>query len=88
MSDCIKLHIGQVWRKHGPCDWFRIVKFLLPDKPDHDGALPGVIVQHRTWRGRWTKKWFYPAANEQDFIKKYLSDGFYFEDNKAVNHER
>ena len=75
-----KLHVGQVWRKAGPFDWFRIVSFQLPDNPDYDGGLPGVLVQQRTWSGRYKKQtWFYPATSESDFIDRYIKNSCYYE---------
>jgi hypothetical protein len=65
-----KLKIGQVWRKHGPQGWIKIVGFQLPDYPDYDGGMKGVSIIKRWPSGDWAKgRWFHPAKDEDDFIK-------------------
>jgi hypothetical protein len=49
---------GDVWRKPGPSDWFKVGWICLPGFPEFDGALPGVSVTERTPKGRWTIRYF------------------------------
>ncbi len=64
------LYVGQVWRKHGPCDWLRIKAIHLPDYPGADGGAPGVSVQFRHWKGRWrSQRYFFLANNQADCMQ-------------------
>jgi hypothetical protein len=47
--------IGDVWRKHGPCDWMRIKSRQWPGFPEFDGGARGASVQMSTGRGGWTR---------------------------------
>ena len=35
---------GQIWRKHGPYGWLKIIQILDPEYPRHDGGCHGARV--------------------------------------------
>ena len=41
MTDLLE---GQIWRKHGPYGWLKIIQILDPEYSGHDGGLPGSVV--------------------------------------------
>lgn len=37
---------GQIWRKHGPYDWLKIIQILDPAYSNHDGGIHGARCQY------------------------------------------
>jgi hypothetical protein len=51
MADTV--NVGDVWRKHGPMDWARVLYVQLPGYPGYNGGAPGVCVEFSDLR--WPK---------------------------------
>ena len=65
---------GVVWRKHGPGDWLRIRRLMLPGEKDYDGGVPGVSVQpgyssRGKFRASRGPSVFVPAGSREAFAR-------------------
>ena len=82
----VEIHVGQVWRKHGPADWFRITHIMIPGHPqfeDGGGGDPGVSVQERSDKGRWLEKgWWISCSSVEGFVHQMVS-GFRYSDSES-----
>jgi len=82
----VELVEGQVWRKFGPGDWWRVRSICLPGFPAFDGGAPGVFVDTRTDGGRWRTRpgtgWFVPVESVEGFIT-WMVSSFRFPEEEA-----
>jgi hypothetical protein len=65
MSD-YKPKIGDVWRKHGPCDWVKIVSRQWDGFPEYDGALKGCSIVMTNLNGNWKRQGVFWPCNDPD----------------------
>ncbi|MFW5804096.1 MAG: hypothetical protein ACOCWG_02575 [bacterium] len=64
--------IGDIWRKHGPCDWMKIECRQWPKFSEFDGGLKGASVQISTGRGGWYRDSVFVAAPIPDDFASYM----------------
>ena len=79
----VRLSAGQVWRKHGPCDWLRVNRIMLPNTEHDDGGLPGVSFDALARGGKRKKPmgWFVPGMTEAAIIRWLANSGRSVESN-------
>lgn len=67
----MRVRVGDVWRKNGPCGWWRVRRVLMPGYKGYDGGLPGVSVGVSTGNGGWTRvTWFVVAGSASVFVRR------------------
>jgi len=79
-----RANVGDLWRKHGTRDWFRIARIDLPGVPGYDGRFCGVAIDSLTLvqslgqlRRIPNGRWFIPAGSIEAFEGRARMNGNY-----------
>ncbi|MFK5950947.1 MAG: hypothetical protein QM500_19520 [Methylococcales bacterium] len=70
---------GQIWRKLGPIDAFKIVRVMMPGHPEHDGASNGLSVRFTAIGSRgvsWQRRTWFKLGNEHQIYHWLKSNGY------------
>jgi hypothetical protein len=83
--------LPRMWRKDGPCGWWRVVGTQFPTDAWYDGGIAGVSVEvseadkYIDGKG-WTQRWSYPmfvCAKSAEHFEAVARDGYRYPEGES-----